>query len=495
MSGRESKEDRAADPGGRRPSQFVRFVAVDLEGTGCEVTPADFGSCPLLRRPEPPYALLRQFVANELGRAAPKEGTPRHIAYMQRHELVDYCDASEKGHLKWYPKGVLIQRLLLDYAGALARDWGAFEMRNPILIRGDHNLVGQLMGEFHERDYRVDGGRGVGYLRYASDPLAFPFLQQVRFSYRQTPLKVYEETTCFRNEQEGEVSGLRRVRSFVMTDMHAACASEAEARAEFDLLCERFAGLMDDVIAGGRWVLGWEGTVAFFEAHRDWLVGIGQRLGVPAFFKLMPAMSHYFAMKNEYQFIAADGFNVQVSTVQWDVKDGARFDIGYVDADGRKHPCPVIVHASSFGSVERTLCALLESIALDERRGVPPIFPLWLSPTQVRFLPVTDEDLGHALELCAALSRHPVRADVDDRGDTVGRKIRAGEQEWVPYLVVVGPRERASGRLSVRCRRERGQREMGLDQLAARVREQTADRPFRPLPLPPCLSRRPIFHG
>jgi threonyl-tRNA synthetase len=118
---------------------------------------------------------------------------------MRRHELVDYCDASEKGHLKWYPKGLLIYQLLMDYARELAHDWGALEMKNPILIRSDANAVGELMAEFHERDYRVDGGRGIGYLRYASDPLAFPFMQKVRYTLRQAPLKVYEEVSCFRN--------------------------------------------------------------------------------------------------------------------------------------------------------------------------------------------------------------------------------------------------------------------------------------------------------
>ena len=137
---------------------------------------------------------------------------PKHIKYMQSHELVDYCDVSEKGHLKWYPRGFMIHQLFTDYARDLARSWGAMEMKNPVLIRGNANVVGELMGEFHERDYQVDGGRGICYLRYASDPLGFPFMQKVRFSHRQGPLRVYEEATCFRNEQEGEVSGLKRVR-------------------------------------------------------------------------------------------------------------------------------------------------------------------------------------------------------------------------------------------------------------------------------------------
>jgi len=106
---------------------------------------------------------------------------------MKDHELLDYCEVSERGHFSWLPKGVLLQRLILDYAASLAYEWGAIEMKNPILIRGDHNLIGQLMGEFHERDYRVDGGRGTCYLRYASDPLAFPFMQRIRFYQRQSP--------------------------------------------------------------------------------------------------------------------------------------------------------------------------------------------------------------------------------------------------------------------------------------------------------------------
>ena len=122
----------------------------------------------------------------------------------------------------------------------------------------------------------------------------------------------------------------------------------------------------------------------------------------------------------EYQCITEDGANVQISTVQWDVKDGERFDIGFTDEAGHKVPCPVIVHASSFGSIERTLCAILENIAVDSAAGMPPMFPFWLAPTQVRIVPVSDAFVDAALEVCAALTAHRVRVDVDDRTETVG---------------------------------------------------------------------------
>lgn len=475
--------------------EFVRLIVADAEGKAFDIEPHNFGQCPIFGDGSGPAGLLKQFVSNELGQATDEQRAPKHIEYMRRHDLLDYCDASEKGHFKWYPKGLLIQNLLLDYAAELSREWGAFEMRNPMVLRGDQNVVGELMGEFHERDYRVDGGRDVCYLRYASDPLAFPFMQKVRFNRAQSPLKVYEEANCFRNEQQGEVSGLKRVRHFMMTDMHAACADVEQAKREFRHLCIEFAGLMDRLIARGRWVLGWEGTVAFYEENSDWLLGIGREIGIPAFFKLMPEMSHYYAIKNEYQVIAEDGSNVQISTVQWDVKDGERFDIGFIDEDGQKHACPVIIHASSFGSVERALCAILESIAVDEAGGRPAMLPLWLSPTQVRIVPVSDAHVPAALGLCREISGRNVRVDVDDRDDTVGKKVRNAEMAWVPYVAAVGQKEQESGLLSVRARADGGQSELSAAELAELVRGQVKGMPFRPVPLPVLLSARPEFLG
>jgi len=475
--------------------KFTRFLVCDLEGNLHEVDRLQFTDCPVFREKEPVYKLLYRFVANEFGQGEPSDKVPQHVVFMRKHELVDYCDASEKGHYKWYPKGLLMQKLILDYAALLAKEWGAWEMKNPIVIRGDNNVVGELMGEFHERDYKVDGGRGTCYLRYASDPLGFPFLQKVRFSYKQTPLKVYEEATCFRNEQEGEVSGLKRVRNFMMTDMHAACSSEEEARNEFRDLCLRFGKLMNDMIASGRWVLGWEGTVDFFESNREYLLNIGRDLGVPSFFKLMPKMTHYYAMKNEYQSITHDGSNIQVSTVQWDVRDGERFNIGYIDKEGKKQPCPVILHASSFGSIERTLCTLLENIAVDKDKGQPPAFPLWLSPTQVRLLTVSETLREFAEQVCDSLSAQSVRVDVDDRDERVSKKIRSAEEDWVPYIVVLGDKERESGTLAVRRRSDGKRYNATQEELVDEIHEAVQGMPFRPLPLDPFLSRRPIFVG
>ena len=252
---------------------------------------------------------------------------------------------------------------------------------------------------------------------------------------------------------------------------------------------------MNDIIASGRWVLGWAGTVDFFESNREWLLGLGRKMGVPAFFRLMPEMSHYYAIKNEFQAICEDGSNIQVSTVQWDVKDGPRFDIGFVNEDGQKEPCPVIVHASSFGSIERALCAILENIAIDAVSGKSPMFPLWLAPSQLRLIPVSVKHIEHAAELRRQASSSQVRAEIDDREESVGKRIREAEKDWIPYVVVLGDREADSEGLPVRCRQDSTVREMNMRDLAAEIRNQVGNMPYRPLPLPERLSQRPVFVG
>jgi len=487
------KEEKKTPKERKKGSEFAKFILVDIEGKEYEVIPKNVEKSPIWKKKGDSYSRLKQFVENEIGKKSGSGKMPAHIRYMRELELVDYCDVSEAGHYKWYPKGVLIKRLLLDYAKSLAEEWGAFEMTNPIIIKGSSNIVGQLMGEFHERDYKVDGGRGVGYLRYASDPLGFPFLQNVKFTHKQTPLKVYEEASSFRNEQEGEVSGLKRVRNFLMTDMHAACATEKEALKEFENICIKFGKLMDDIIASGRWVLGWEGTVDFYNQNKKWLIDISKKMKVPAFFKLSKEMSHYYAIKNEYQTILEDNSNIQVSTVQWDIKDGPRFNIGYIGKDSKKHPCPVIIHASSFGSIERTLCSILENIAIDEKDGKIPKFAYWLSPIQARVLPVSEKYLEKAKKIAEKLNGEKIRTDFDDRDLPIPKKVSDAEKEWVPYIIVIGEKELKSGKLAVRIRKTTKIQNLSEKEFVKLTQKEQANMPWRPLPVSMLLTKRPIF--
>ena len=128
--------------------------------------------------------------------------------------------------------------------------------------------------------------------------------------------------------------------------------------------------------------------------------------------------------------------------------------------------------------------------------GKAPMLPLWLSPTQVRLIPISDKFLDKLDEFAVQIGSHNIRVDIDDSASTLQKKIREAEQEWIPYIIVVGEKEVESGMLSVRDRELKGQQHnMTADQLIAKVSEKIVDKPFKPLPLPMYLSKRPQFHG
>jgi threonyl-tRNA synthetase len=128
--------------------------------------------------------------------------------------------------------------------------------------------------------------------------------------------------------------------------------------------------------------------------------------------------------------------------------------------------------------------------------GKAPMLPLWLSPTQVRLIPISDKFLDKMEELAKQMSSHCIRVDIDDSASTLQKKIREAEQEWIPYIIVVGEKEIESGKLSVRVRELKGQQQnITTEELIAKVTEKIAGKPYKPLPLPLLLSKRPQFHG
>lgn len=492
----------AGREGGAPKDKFHRYVVIDVDGSEHEVNKSDWERAPVFKKEGPRYKALWFFVRNEL-RGKPKSNKPpKHIHYMRKLELVDYCPESDVGHMKWYPKGVLIRDLILDYAFFnIAREWGAMKMQNPMIYRMDVESIRLLQGEFHERDYvfKEDGNEFV--LRFASDPGAFPFVQKLQFTYRQMPVKVYEEAYCFRKEQKGELTGLMRVRSFLMTDHHAFCINEEQAKQEYKRLSLLFKKLMDEVISGEYWVLGFEFVEEYYERFRGFIIDLVREMGVPAFVKIMKEMSHYYAFKSEYQAVFPDGNNLQVSTVQWDVKNGARFNISYVDEKGERRPVPIILHASSFGSIERALASMLERAAWDESKGLNPTLQFWISPEQVRVIPVDPgKHLDHANRLADELEKRGFRVGVDDRDLTVSRRVLDAKRDWVNYIVVIGDREVREGVYTVTPREgyeigREPQVRMSLDELIRELESKRGGMPTRPMYLPRELSKRPQFTG
>ena len=154
------------------------------------------------------------------------------------------------------------------------------------------------------------------------------------------------------------------------------------------------------------------------------------------------------------------------------------------------------MHCSPSGAIERCVYALLEKAYKEQQSGKLPMLPLWLSPTQVRLIPMSEKYTEKAEEIAHKIEESCIRVDVDDRAFTLQKRVREAEKEWVPYIIVVGQREVDSGVLAVRDRAAHGKvQSMPLSELVAKVQGELAGKPFKPLPLPRSLSKRPQFYG
>jgi threonyl-tRNA synthetase len=202
----------------------------------------------------------------------------------------------------------------------------------------------------------------------------------------------------------------------------------------------------------------------------------------------------YFRLKWDFNFVDNQDKAAALSTDQIDVENAKRYNINYVDAKGEKQH-PLILHCSPSGAIERDVYALLETAYRQQLRGKPPMLPIWLSPTQVRLIPISDRFLGHAEKMAQEIEDNCIRVDIDDRPMTLQKRVREAEMEWVPYIVVVGQKEVESGLLPVRDRRTMERRVMELERLISDIKDLTRGKPYRPLPLPKQLSKRPQFCG
>ncbi len=226
---------------------------------------------------------------------------------------------------------------------------------------------------------------------------------------------------------------------------------------------------------------------------------LAKSAGKPVLIELWNEQYFYFVMKFEFNVIDSMKKASALSTVQIDVENAERFDITYADDKGEKRH-PFILHTSISGSIDRCVYALLEREAVKMAQGKKPMFPLWLSPTQVRFIPVGDEFVSDCKVFADEMNKispyHKLRLDIDNREESVGRKIRDAEKEWVPIIVVVGDRERNEKAFSPRFRSGdlgESDRTYSVNELHDLIMEQVRDFPSQALPLPLYLSKRARF--
>ena len=403
------------------------FYILTPEGEEYPVDMGDIDALAVLEK----YPSLKTFiVSEEIGRGKGQE--PPSIKAMQKLELVDYEEASDRGHFRMFPKGHLVFSLLEAWAQAIAVDRiGAIQIDTPILYDWSFPDIRSQGMSFHERHYTLKTEENREFvLRFAGDFGLFRMMKGATLSYRNLPLRVYEFSKSFRLEQRGELTGLKRLRAFHMPDVHCFTKDIEDGWKEYTLLYRNYSDLAD--ATGVEYAVAFRIVREFYDKYKSNLIELLRYSKKPALIEVLSEMKHYWAVKHEFQGIDSVGGAVQLSTVQLDVDDAERYGIVYTDTDGKKKGC-IICH-SSIGSIERWIYVLLEEALKHDK----PALPFWLSPTQIRMIPVSQEFVEDCLKIADGVD---ARVDVDDMEDKVGKKIRNAEMEWINMIIVVGEKE------------------------------------------------------
>jgi threonyl-tRNA synthetase len=439
---------------------------------------------------------LARFTHYEIAKARAVDKVPPHVDLMRRLELVDYEPGSDPGNMRYYPKGRLMKSLLETYVLDRASDMGAMEVETPIMYDMEHPTLKKYLDRFPARQYQIEADKKRLFLRFAACFGQFLMGHDMTISYRSLPLKMIEITRySFRREQRGELVGIRRLRAFTMPDMHTMAKDLAQATNEFRKQYEMCISVLKDIgLDLNDYEVAIRFTKDFYSENREFIEGLVDIVKKPVLIEMWDERFFYFVLKFEFNFVDTLDKASALSTVQIDVENAERYDISYVDEAGEKE-WPIILHCSPSGAIERVMYALLEKAARDMEQGRLPMLKTWLSPTQVRIIPVAERHQARALEVAKELG---FRTDIDDREETVGKKIRDAGREWIPYVVVIGDEELNTGQITVTIRQEStpkssAKAKMSIEDLRRRISAEIEGMPWRRLSLPLKLSERPKF--
>ncbi len=444
---------------------------------------------------------LKKFAFYEKEKSRASKQEPPHVKLMQKLEIADYEPASDAGNMRFYPKGRFIKKLIEEYVTQRVVEYGGLEVETPIMYDMDHPTLSKYLQRFPARQYQIESDKRNFFLRFAACFGQFLMAHDATISYKDLPLKIYELTRySFRREQSGELTGLRRLRAFTMPDVHAFTSDLPMAMDEFKVRYDLCLSVLENIgIENDDVEMALRTTKDFYEKNKNFMIDLVKKLGKPVLLEMWDERIFYFVLKYEFNFVDISDKASALSTDQIDIENGERYDITFTDKDGKsKHP--LILHCSPSGAIERVIYALLEKEAIKMNKGQKPMLPLWLSPTQIRFVPVSSDFVKTCETFIEEFNKKSpyihIRADIDDREESVSRKIRDAEKEWIPIILVVGEKESKSKTFTPRFREKTIGKEnqaYKLDELYNLISETTSGYPQQRIPLSVHLFKRPKF--
>lgn len=391
-----------------------------------------------------------------------------------------FSDVVGPGLPLWTPKGTLLRSILEDFLKQEQLKRGYLPVVTPHIARVDLFKTSGHWQNYKEDMFPMmaeDEQAAALEQGFVLKPMNCPFHIQIYKnelrSYRELPMRLAEFGTVYRYEQSGELGGLTRVRGFTVDDSHLFVRP--------DQLDQEFLAVVDLILTVFRslHLKNFKARLSFRDPASDKYIGgdeawekaegairrAVQNLGMDYF--EAPGEAAFYGPKLDFIFQDALEREWQLGTVQVDYNLPERFDLEYVAADGTRQR-PIMIHRAPFGSLERLIGILIEEYAGD--------FPLWLAPTQVRLLTVSDEFLPYAQEVAAQMLAQGIRAEVDASGDRLGKAIRNAEKQKVPVMAVIGAKEVEARSLSIRSRAQGELGSLPLTEVVAKLTGAIADR-------------------
>lgn len=372
-------------------------------------------------------------------------------------ELFTTVDYIGQGLPILMPKGAKVIQILQRFVEDEEERRGYLLTKTPFMAKSDLYKISGHWDHYREGMFVMGDESGANAEVFALRPMTCPFQFQVYLarqrSYRDLPMRFNETSTLFRNESSGEMHGLIRVRQFTISEGHIACMPEQLEQEFAD--CVNLAnymlktvGLADDVsYQFSQWdphnKEKYIGSAEQWEEVQNRMREILEHLQIP--YREKTGEAAFYGPKLDIQIKNVHGKEDTLITVQIDFQLAEKFGMLYVDRDGQKKH-PYVIHRTSIGCYERTLALLIEKYA--------GAFPVWLVPTQVRVLPLTEKHHAYALEVKEMLQVKNIRVEVDSRNEKIGYKIREAQMEKIPYMLVIGDKEAADKAVAVRSRTE-----------------------------------------
>lgn len=380
-----------------------------------------------------------------------------HRKLGQELDLFTFSDLVGPGLPLFTPKGTLIRDLIVEKISSIQEKLGYQKVTIPHITKKELYETSGHWDKFGDELFKV---KGKGDTEFVMKPMNCPHHTQIYAarprSYKDLPLRFAETTMVYRDEQVGELLGLARVRSITQDDGHVFCRPDQISQEIENIthVIKEFYTSLGMFEEGKFWVSlsvrdsktldKYLGEETLWDKAESELESVAKKLNLP--YKRVEGEAAFYGPKLDFMFEDALGRERQLATAQLDFIMPGRFSLEYTDQDGSKKT-PVMIHRAIAGSLERFMAVMIEHFA--------GAFPFWLSPVQIKILPISDAHVSYAQEVLEEIKNAGFRAELDDRKESLGKKIRSAKEEKVPYLFVIGDKEMEEKTITIEGRTEK----------------------------------------